>query len=297
MRSFSEIFTRAKAKSQRARLAVAGAASKEVLEALVEAYQMGFVEPVLLGEEKAIREIAKELNLDLSGVEVIDQPDLNMTAKQAVGLVKEGKAGMLMKGKVDSSTMLKAVLDKETGLRGSGLITHVAVVEMPTYDRLMFMTDGGTIPYPNLQEKIGMIQNAITLASALGIENPNIALLSAVETVSEKIPETLDYALICKMFDRGQLKGGVCDGPVAMDLALSAAAAKLKKIDTPIAGKTDIFLFPNIACCNIFVKGLIYLTEAKVAGIMVGGGVPIVLLSRADSAEIKLNSIALACAM
>jgi phosphate butyryltransferase len=212
-------------------------------------------------------------------------------------MVKEGKAEMLMKGKVDTSSLLKAVLDKETGLRTGAFLSHVAVVEVKAYPKLMLVTDGGMNIKPDIKQKADIIRNAVEVAKRLGIERPKVACLSAVELVNPDMPETIDAAGLVKMAERGDIKDVIIDGPIAFDVAVDVEAGRMKGIISPVAGGTDIFLVPDIASGNILVKSLIYLAGAKVGGVVVGAGAPIVLLSRSDSAEMKLCSMALGAAI
>ena len=214
-------------------------------------------------------------------------------SKAAVAAVKSGKADFLMKGLVATSTFLKAVLDKEAGLRTGRLLSHVAVVESPGYPKIVLITDGGMCVKPDLNAKMDIIGNAVDIARKMGIETPKVAVLAAVEVVNPEMPETADAAELAKMAERGQLKGCLVDGPLALDLALSEEAARHKKVKSAVAGDADILVAPEIAAGNILVKGLIYMGGARAAGLIAGAAKPVVMLSRADSKEQKLNSIAL----
>lgn len=290
--SFEGIFSKVK-RMGRKRLAVAAAESEETLLAVVEAYQKGIIEPILIGNKERIEETASQQGLDISCFELVPAESPQWSLQRAVELVREEKADMLMKGKVGTSALLKAVLHKDYGLGEGKLLSHVAVVEAGAYPRLLLVTDGGMNISPDLETKVELIRNASWVAHRLGIGVPKVALLAAVETVNPDMPETVDAAILAKMAQRGQLGKVVVDGPVAFDLAVSSQAAEIKGVESPIAGETDIFLVPDIATANISVKALIYLGKVKVGGIVVGAKAPIVLLSRADTAEIKLNSIAL----
>jgi phosphate butyryltransferase len=202
-----------------------------------------------------------------------------------------------MKGKLSTGTLLKGILDKETGLRGDRILSHCLVCKISNYDRFMFVTDGGMNLTPDLKMKVDILNNTIELANKLGIEKPGVAVLSAMETVNFDLPETIDGAVLSKMAERGQLKNCILDGPVALDLALSLTSAQIKGINTPVAGKTDIFLVPNITAGNILGKALVYTTGGEFGGIILGAKAPVVMLSRSDSASIRLNSIALGVMM
>jgi len=275
-------FVRSKEKKK---LAIAFAEGEEIVEAVKQATEEDILQAVLIGEGAKIMDHCQKLNFDLNKVEIIDAKDPKLACQLAVELVKRKKADMLMKGKVDTPTLLKAVLDKETGLRTGGLLSHVAVVEVENYHKVMLVTDGGININPDVNKKIDILKNAIEVAKKLGIQKPKVSCLTAVELVNPEMQETVDAAVLVKMAERGDIKDVIIDGPVAFDIAIDLQAARMKGIISPIAGDTDIFLVPNIAAGNIFVKALIYLAKAKVGGIVVGGGVPIVLLSRSDTAK------------
>ncbi len=274
-------------------LAIAGAEGEEIIEAVKIATEEKIISPILIGDPDKIESLCKKLNFDLSRLEILGEKEPQKIASLAVELVKQKKADMLMKGKVDTPTLLKAVLDKEKGLKSGKLLSHVAVMEVEKYPKLMLITDGGMNIAPDVMKKIDILKNAIEVAKKLEIEKPKTACLAAVELVNPDMPETIDASIISKMAERGEIKDVIVDGPIAFDVAIDSKSAQIKGIISPVSGETDIFLCPNISSCNILVKGLIYLAGAKVGGIVVGGGAPIVLLSRSDSAEIKLLSIAL----
>jgi phosphate butyryltransferase len=294
--NFDQLLSWVKSKEKK-KLAIASAEGEEIIEAVKQALDEGFIDPVLIGDQTKIEALCHKLNLDLNKVEIIPAKDPKLTSKMAVGLVKQGKADLLMKGKIDTSTLLKAVLDKEEGLRTGGLLSHVAVVEVKNYPKLMLVTDGGMNINPDVNKKVEILRNAVEVAKRLGIEKPKAACLAAVELVNPEMPETQDGAVLVKMAERGDIKDVIIDGPVSFDVAIDSQSARMKGIISPVAGDTDIFLVPNIAAGNILVKALIYLAEAKVGGIVVGGGAPIVLLSRSDTAEMKLYSMALGAAI
>jgi phosphate butyryltransferase len=294
--SFEQLLSLVRSKNKK-RLAIASAEGEEIIEAVKQATDEGLIDAVLIGDETKIKAFCQKLNLDLNKVEIIPAKDPKLTSKMAVGLVKQGKADLLMKGKVDTSTLLKAVLDKEEGLRTKGLLSHVAVVEVKSYPKLMLVTDGGMNINPDVNKKADILRNAVEVAKKLGIEVPKVSCVAAVELVNPEMPETQDGAVLVKMAQRGDIKDVIIDGPVAFDIAIDSQSARMKGIISPVAGDTDIFLVPNIAAGNILVKALIYLAQAKVGGVVVGGGAPIVLLSRSDTAETKLYSMALGAAI
>ncbi len=292
MKSFDEIIAAAK-NSKRRNLAVADATGASVIEALAEAENIGLIRPVLVGDAAKIEPLAKQFAL--GEYDIVQAVTPTEIATATVKLATEGKCDMIMKGKLPTPTLLKAVLDKENGLRGGGLLSHVAVMEVVGYPRLMLVTDGGMNIAPDVNQKAQILANAALVAKKLGIDKPKAAGLAAIETVGTDMPETIDYALLSKMSDRHQLGDVSFEGPLAVDVVLSKNAAKAKGIETEMSEATDIFLVPGIAAGNIFCKGLLYLAGAKVGGIIVGSKLPIVLLSRSDDAHTKLYSIALGC--
>jgi phosphate butyryltransferase len=291
--SFSEILEKVKS-NERKKIAVAAAQDEPVLEAIRDAMNIGIVEAILVGDKDKILEITDKINLNVNDLEIIHEPDNNKAALKAVELVSSGKAHMVMKGLLETSTILKAVLNKEIGLRSGKLMSHVAVFEIPGFDRLIFVTDAALNMYPDLKAKVDILNNAVSVAHALEIENPKVAPICAVEVVNPDMPATIDAAMLSKMNERGQIKGCIVDGPLAIDNALSAEAAQHKKINSPVAGRADILLLPNIEAANVMYKTLTYTTNSKSGGIIVGASAPVVLTSRADSPESKLNAIALA---
>ncbi|HVP36345.1 MAG TPA: bifunctional enoyl-CoA hydratase/phosphate acetyltransferase [Terriglobales bacterium] len=295
IRSFKELLDSIKNK-ERKTLAIAGAESEEIIEAAKIATEEKIISPVLIGDPAKIESLCGKLNFDFKDIEILGEKEPQRCASLAVELVRQNKADMLMKGKVDTPTLLRAVLDKDKGLKGGKLFSHVAVVEVERYQKLMLWTDGGINISPDVMKKIEILKNAVQIARKLEIEKPKAACLAAVELVNPDMQETIDASIISKMAERGEIKDVIVDGPVAFDVAIDSKSARTKGIISPVAGETDVFLCPDISSCNILVKGLIYLAGAKVGGIVVGGGAPIVLLSRSDSAEIKLLSMALGAA-
>jgi phosphate butyryltransferase len=275
------------------RIAIALAEGEEIFTAAAEAAGAGICSPVLVGREKPIREQAERSGL--TDFDLITASTPEEAAEAAVEAVRSGRADLLMKGKVPTSTLLRAVLRDKEGLRGSRLLSHVAVIELPG-GRFLAVTDGGLNIQPGLQEKAAILENAVALFQSLGVKTPKVAVLSAVEVVNPDIPSTLDAAQLAQMAAHGQIKGAVIDGPLALDLAVSPQACKLKKINTPIAGEADILLVPDLVSGNLLGKSLIYLAGYPSGGIVLGAICPIVLLSRSDSAQEKLNSIILGAA-
>lgn len=293
IKSFEEVIEKVKSKDVK-KVAVAVAQDEPVLEAIRDASKEGIANALLVGDEIKIREIAKKIGMDLSNVEIINECDVKKAALIAVEEVSKGNADMVMKGLVDTATFLRSVLNKEVGLRTGKLMSHVAVFEIPMYNRLIFLTDAAFNMYPDLKAKIDIVNNAVKVAHAVGVEMPKVAPICAVEVVNPDMPSTVDASILSKMNDRGQIKGCVIDGPLALDNALSEEAAMHKKISGPVAGKADIFLMPNIEAGNVMYKTLTYTTNSANGGLLVGTSAPVILTSRADSHETKLNSIALA---
>jgi phosphate acetyltransferase len=254
----------------------------------------GLIEPILVGDERAILTLASRLGIDLSKVRVVDAPDDGDAARKAVALSREGAALGLMKGSLHTDALMHAVLDHQLGLRTARRVSHVFVIDAPAYPRPLLVTDAAINIYPTLDDKMDIAKNAIELAHALGIPKPNVAILSAVETVSSKITATLDAAALSKMADRGQITGGVLDGPLAFDTAVSVQAAQIKGLVSPVAGVADVLLVPDLESGNMLAKQLESLGGAELAGVVLGARVPIVLTSRSDSARARLASCAVA---
>ncbi|SKA88786.1 phosphate butyryltransferase [Caloramator quimbayensis] len=294
IKNFDELLEIAKQRPKM-RLSVAAAQDEEVLLAVDSARKLGFVDALLVGDKEKIENIAQSLSMDLSQYEIIDVKSLQESAKVAVSLVAKGNADFLMKGLLPTADLLRAVLDKETGLRGSGLLSHVMVYSTQNYHKLLFLTDGGMVTYPDLAQKVQIVNNAVKVAKSLGVSPVKVAPLCAVEVVNPDMQATLDAAYLSKMSQRGQIKDCIIDGPLALDNAISKEAAKHKGIESIVAGDADILLVPNIESGNMLGKSLTYFGNAKSAGIIMGAKCPIVLVSRADTHESKLYSIALGC--
>jgi phosphotransacetylase len=264
------------------------------LGAIVEAARAGILQPIIVGPADRIRRVAKDLRLDVDAYQIEDAPHSQASAARAVELVRQGRAEVLMKGSLHTDELMSEVVKKETGLRTSRRVSHAFVMDVPTYHKVLAVTDAAVNIFPTLDDKRDIVQNAIDFMRALDVERPKVAILSAVETVTSKIPSTIDAAALCKMADRGQLEGGVLDGPLAFDNAISAEAARTKKIASPVAGDPDILVVPDLEAGNILVKNLTFLSRADAAGIVLGARVPIILTSRADSERTRLASCAVA---
>lgn len=276
------------------RLAVVAAHDGEVLEAVLEAKELNIIEPILIGNRKKIMEIGKLQNLSMDEIEVIDEEDLVKAAEIGVKMVRNGQADFIMKGLVDTGTLMKAVLNKEWGLRTDSLLSHVMVYEVSTYPKLIYLTDGGMNLYPNLDQKIKIIENGVQVIKAMGNENIKVACLAAKEKADPKMPATMDAFNLKEKYINGEFSEGVIvDGPMALDLAISKESAKIKNYESEVAGDADMFLVPNIEMGNGIGKSMTYFAGGKSAGIIMGAKAPIVLVSRADTHESKLYSIAL----
>lgn len=295
-KSFKDLLELAQKRGPK-KVAVAVAQDKDVLSAVKNATEMGIAEPILVGDKEKIIKIAKEINFDLTNIEIINEEDGAMACRVATKLVSSGKAHVLMKGLIDTGVIMKQVLDSEIGLRTGNVISHVAVFDVPTYHKIFFVTDAAMNIAPDLQQKKEIIENAVVLAQSLDIECPKVAVLAAKEKVSPKMEATVHAKELTDMNKRGEIIGCLVDGPLALDNAVSKESAILKGIDSEVAGDVDILLAPNIESGNVLYKALSFLANAKSAGLIVGTKAPIVLTSRADNEEAKLNSIALAVLM
>ncbi len=264
------------------------------LSAAVNAAEAGLITPILIGPASRIQEIAKAEGLDVTAFHLIDMPDAAAAAAQAVQLARSGAVALLMKGDLHTDILMHAVIATATGLRTSRQISHVYLMDVPDYPRPLLVTDAAINITPDLDEKAGIVQNAIDLAHIIGIAQPHVAILAAVETVSARQPSTLDAAALCKMADRGQITGALLDGPLAFDNAVSEAAANEKGIISQVAGKADILLVPDLEAGNMLAKQLTFMSGAEAAGVVLGARVPIILTSRADSARTRMASCALA---
>jgi len=292
-KNFDDLLSKLKV-AEKKTLAVAVAQDEPVLEAVKAAKDKGIADAILVGDKAKIEEVATKIDMDLTEFEIIHEEDVKKAALKAIELVSSGAADMVMKGLVDTATFLRSVLNKEVGLRTGKLMSHVSVFEIEGLDRLILLTDAAFNTYPDLKQKVQIINNSVMVAKACGIENPKVAPICAVEVVNPDMPATVDAALLSKMNDRGQIKECIVDGPLALDNAISEEAAHHKGVTGPVAGKADILLLPNIDVANVMYKSLTYTAQTKNGGILVGTSAPVILTSRADSFETKVNSIALA---
>jgi len=284
-------------KKRKKTMSVAVAQDDQVLKAVASAVDMGLIDAILVGDSKEINSIAGNDHINISNMNIIDEKDKIKAAAKAVEIVSQGQADYIMKGMLGTAGLLKAVLNKEAGLKGGGLLSHVMIYDVSTYHKLIFLTDGGMVTYPTLEDKIGIINNAVTVCNSLEIHNPKVAPICAVEVVNPAMQATVDAAALSEMNKRGQIKGCIIDGPLALDNAISKEAAKHKGIVSEVAGDADVLLVPNIESGNFLGKSLTYFAKAESAGVIVGAKCPVVLVSRADSAKSKLYSIALGSVM
>ena len=264
------------------------------LRGAVEAAEAGILLPILVGPRGKIAAVAAEFKLDISGFTLIDTPHSQAAAEMAVQLVHQGKASMLMKGSLHTDELMAAVVRTATGLRTARRISHAFIMDVPSLDRVIIITDAAINILPTLKDKVHIVQNAIDLAHALGFNAPKVAILSAMETVNPDIPSTVEAAALCKMADRQQITGAILDGPLALDNAINLQAAQIKKIDSPVAGMADILVAPDLESGNMLAKSLTFMAGADAAGIVLGARVPIILTSRADSLMTRLASCAVA---
>jgi phosphotransacetylase len=264
------------------------------LSGSVEAAAIGLIAPTLIGPADKINEAAKSAGLNIEGLQILDVEDGPKAAARAVALVREGKAEILMKGSLHTDELMSAIVARDIGLRTGRRISHVFVMDVPTYHKVLVVTDAAINIAPTLEDKVDICQNAIDLAVSLGLEKPKVAILAAVETVNSKMPATVDAAALCKMAERGQIKGGILDGPLAFDNAISGQAAQTKGIRSEVAGDPDILIAPDLEAGNILAKQLTFLANADSAGMVLGARVPVILTSRADSVRSRIASCAVA---
>jgi phosphate acetyltransferase len=274
--------------------AVVHPCSVDALAGAVEAAQAGLIEPVLVGPAEQIREIAATAKLDLSPYKIVSTGDAEESASAAANLAGGGKVGALMKGSLHTDQFMHAVLQKENRLRTSRLLSHCALIAAPAYSRRIIITDAAVNVAPDVDQKCDIVQNAIVLARAVGITQPKVAVLAAVEMVNSKMPATMDAAALAKMADRRQIVGGVVDGPLDLDTAVDEQAAQIKGVESPVAGKADVLIAPNIEAANMMYKELMFMAGAQTAGLVMGARVPLILTSRADTAQTRLFSCGLA---
>jgi phosphate butyryltransferase len=278
------------------KLILAAAQDQHSLGAVIKAFKDNIIEPILVGDKEGIQNICEENNYDITGVRIIHEPDMEKAVEMSVKMVSNKQADILMKGKVGTSTLLKCVLNKEWGLRTGNLLSHFALFEVDTYPKVIAVTDVAMNIAPNLQDKIAIINNSVSCLIKLGYKMPKVAILGAVEMVNENMEATLHAALLSKMNQRDQIRNCIIDGPLAFDNAVSLESAQLKGIRSEVAGDTDLLLMPDIEVGNVLYKSLVFFAKARVAAVILGARVPIILTSRSDSEQAKYDSILLSAA-
>jgi len=274
--------------------AVAHPCDETSLKGALDAAAAGMIKPLLVAPEGKVRDVARKLGADIGGAEIVDVPHSHAAAAKSVELVRAGTVELIMKGSLHSDELLAEVTRRETGLRTERRISHVFIMDVPTYPKALFVTDAAVNIFPDLEAKRDIVQNAVDLHIGLGLGTPKVAILSAVETVTPKIPSTIDAAALCKMADRGQITGAEIDGPLAFDNAISPEAARIKGIRSNVAGQAQILVVPDLEAGNMLAKNLTFLSNADAAGIVLGARVPIILTSRADDVRTRMASCAVA---
>ena len=276
------------------RIAVAGAHDPQVLAAVAQAQREGMVEATLAGDWPAIEAYAAQTGVDLAGATLHHEPDPKQAARRAVDLARTGQADVVVKGQIKTGDLLGVALSRHIGIRGRNLLSHVGIFELPGMDRLIYLSDSGVVVYPTIYQKLEIINNVVQVAHLFGVAEPKVAILAASDTVHPKIQASIDALALSKMAEQGWVEGAVVDGPLGLELAISRQAAELEESDSPIAGEADVLIVPNVEAGNIVAKGLIYFARARMAGLVVGAKVPIIISSRADSAETRYLSLAMA---
>jgi len=290
--SFSQLMDMAKEVGPKT-IAVTAPHEPEVLLAAQDAEKLGIATCTLVGDRGLIRELAGQHDIDITRMIIIDEPEPKLAARKVMELLRMRHADLAMKGTIETGDLLRAALDREAGLRVGRLFTHIALFEISGFDRLLLVTDSGVVVAPTLEQKVEIVQNAITVAQRLGISEPRVAILAATEMVNPKIPTTMDAANLAKMADRHQIQGALVDGPLALDNAISPESAAIKGIDSPVAGNADVLVAPDVEAGNMLAKAITYFAKGKMAGVVVGAKTPLVVASRSDPHETKLISMAL----
>lgn len=276
------------------RIAVVGAHDPEVLRAVARAQQEGMVVATLVGDWPAIEAYSAQTGVDLTGATLFHEPEPQQAARHVVDLVRTGQADVLVKGQIKTADLLGIALNRHIGIRGRGLLTHVGIFDLPGVDRLIYLSDSGVVVDPDVYQKLEIINNVVKVAHLFGVPQPRVAILAASDRVHPKIPASIDALALSKMAEQGWVEGAIVDGPLALDLAISPRAASIAEIHSPIAGQADVLIVPNVEAGNIVAKGLQYFAHARMAGLVVGAKVPIIISSRADSAETRYLSLAMA---
>jgi phosphate butyryltransferase len=294
--TFDELITIAQATGP-VPIAVAAAHDPEVLRAVDQAQREGMVEATLVGDWPAIEAYAAQTGADLNRAIIVHEPDPKLAARRVVQLAREGQAAVVVKGQIKTADLLGVALNRDVGIRGRGLLTHVGIFELPGIDRLIYLSDSGVVVYPDVYQKLEIINNVVAVAHGFGVAEPKVAILAASDTVHPKIPASIDALALAKMAEQGWVEGAVVDGPLGLELAIDPRAAELEESDSPIAGLADVLIVPSVEAGNIVAKGLLYFAHARMAGLVVGAQVPIIISSRADTAETRYLSLAMAAVL
>lgn len=297
IKNFDQLIKMVSESKSKKKVAVVAAEDEHTLEAVFRAKDDNLVDPILIGDKEKITEILEKNEFTIDAESIVDIKDEKDAAYKAVEMINESTADFIMKGRIQTADLLKAVVDKEKGIRTGKLMTHFAILEVPTYHKLLVITDGGMVMYPTLEQKKAIVENAVDFLLALGYEKPKVGVLAAVEKVNPKMEESVDASELKIMAERGEIKNCIIEGPISYDLAMNKESAKIKGYDSPVVGDVDILVTPNISAGNILAKSLIYSGKAKMAGVILGAKVPIVLTSRGSSSEEKYLSIALSAAV
>jgi phosphate butyryltransferase len=296
IKDFEQLIEKVQNFEGKKKVAVVAAQDEHTLEAVFHAAENNIVEPVLIGSKEKIKEIVAKLGKKISDDAIIDAADEIASAQKAVEMARNGEVDFIMKGKIQTADLLKAVVDKEKGLRTGKVMSHISIQEIPTYHKLLITTDGGMMMYPDLEQKKKIIENAVSVLHSLGYENPKVGVLAAVETVNPKMPESVDAGKLKEMNLNGEITGCIVEGPISYDIAMNKESGIIKGFVSPVAGDPDILIVPNITAGNILGKCLVYSAGAKMAGFIVGAKVPIVLTSRGSSSEEKYLSLVISAA-
>ena len=294
-KKFEELLALVDTKADKKTLALVRAEDDHALEAVAEVVKKGLIDAVLVGNREAIKKTAEKIGFSVTDEQIVDAEDPESAAAEGVKLIREGRADFLMKGKLETSQMLRPVVNKQTGLNKGGVMSHVSLTEVPAYHKMVLTTDGGMLPYPTLEQKKHIIENAVYVMNRLGYEEPKVCVLAASETPNPKMPESMEAAALKEMNQKGEIENCIVEGPISFDLAMVKEKAEIKGYESPCAGDADILIVPNIHAGNILGKCLIEMANSKMAGLIVGAQCPIVLTSRGASSEEKFNSLMLAC--
>jgi len=297
MKNFSELIEKAQSQTIKKTVVVIAAHDEHTLEAVDMVFKSNVAIPVLIGNVKKINELIKSRGYNLNKVEMIEENDEKEAAKKGVLMARQGVADFIMKGKLQTADLLKTVVNKESGLQMEGIMSHFGIFEIPTYHKLLVVTDGGMIPYPDVNEKTEILRNAVRTLCALGYKSPKVAVLASTELVNPKLQESVDGDILKKLNQDGKIKDCIVEGPISYDLMISHESAAIKEYSSPVTGETDILLMPNMTSGNLLAKSYQFSSGAKMAGMIVGASVPIVLVSRGATAEEKYLSLVLSAAM